>query len=93
MQATLENEGSEAVKKLKAAAKTEKELRHQLGKVRFAAKEFEDSYNLIYRTREEALAKVRKAWLFLGFKMLAGVTCYMQRPSTLLQRLYTFCSI
>ena len=66
MQATLENEGSEAVKKLKAAAKTEKELRHQLGKVRFAAKEFEDSYNLIYRTREEALAKVRKAWLFFS---------------------------
>ena len=51
------------MRKLKAAAKTEKELRHQLGKVRFAAKEFEDSYNLIYKTREEALAKVPKIHL------------------------------
>lgn len=57
--AALNKESSEAVRKLKAAAKTEKELRHQLGKVRFAAKEFEDSYNLIYKTQEEALSKAR----------------------------------
>ena len=64
LQVTLENESTEAVRNLKAAAKTEKELRHQLGKVRFAAKEFEDSYNLIYKTREEALAKVPKPDLY-----------------------------
>ena len=51
-------ESSEALKKLTAAAETEKDLKHQLGKVKFAAKEFEDSYQTIYKSREDALAKV-----------------------------------
>lgn len=60
IQVRLEDESGEAVKKLKAAAQIEKELKHQLGKLRFAAKEYEDSYNLLHRTREEALTKVEK---------------------------------
>jgi len=52
-------ETSEALRKLTAAALSEKELKHQLGKVRFAAKEMEDSYNALHSEKEAALAKVR----------------------------------
>ena len=51
-------EAGEALRKLTAAASSEKELRHQLGKVRFAAKELEDSYNALHSEKEAALAKV-----------------------------------
>ena len=53
------------MRKLTAAANSEKELRHQLGKVRFAAKELEDSCNALHSEKEAALAKVNWIPFFL----------------------------
>ena len=36
----------------------EKELKHQLGKVKFVAKEMQDMHTALYEEKEAALAKV-----------------------------------
>ena len=58
MQDLLGSESAGAAEKLAAAAKVEKELRHQLGKVRFVAKEMQDMHTALYEEKEAALAKV-----------------------------------
>lgn len=58
LQDVLSNQSGEALKKLKAAAQVEKDLRDQLGTVKFASKAYEESFKRAKRIREEALAEV-----------------------------------
>ena len=58
IQDLLGSESLGAAEKLAAAAKVEKELKHQLGKVKFVAKEMQDMHTALYEEKEAALAKV-----------------------------------
>lgn len=59
VQEHLDSESNEAAKKLRDASKVEKDLKHQLVKIKNAAKDLEASYNLVLKAKEVALNKVR----------------------------------
>lgn len=51
-------QSSQAFKRLAEAAKVERELKHELGKVKFVVKELQDAYRAAFAEKEAALRQV-----------------------------------